>query len=190
MNYFLSVVFFAVIAFIGVESAITDNSKQAMVSSSYGGGYGGSSSASYSAPAPAPAPSFGGSASSYSAPAPAPAPSYGGGTSLHSAPVAPAPSYSAPAPAPIPSFGGSAPSFSAPAATLPSYAAAVGYAQLASSLSSYPAPPCPKNYVFSCQPSLSPVACSDPSSSGGYGSAAAYSQYVPSYVLPPLGYAY
>ncbi|EDW76348.1 uncharacterized protein Dwil_GK14709 [Drosophila willistoni] len=93
-------------------------------------------------------------ASSYSAPA---APSY-------SAPAA-APAYSAPA---APAYSApAAPSYSAPAA--PSYSAPA----------SVPAPPCPKNYLFSCQPSLQPVPCSAPAPS--YGSAGAYSQYVPQY---------
>jgi len=39
--------------------------------------------------------------------------------------------------------------------------------------SSIPAPPCPKNYLFSCQPNLAPVPCSAPAPS--YGSAGAYS---------------
>ncbi|KAH8273921.1 hypothetical protein KR044_003409 [Drosophila immigrans] len=45
-----------------------------------------------------------------------------------------------------------------------------------------PAPPCPKNYLFSCQPNLTPVPCSAPAPS--YGSAGAYSQYVPVYARP------
>ncbi|EDW28248.1 GL19046 [Drosophila persimilis] len=45
-----------------------------------------------------------------------------------------------------------------------------------------PSPPCPKNYLFSCQPSLQPVPCSAPAPS--YGSAGAYSQYVPQYAVP------
>ncbi|BFF93477.1 vitelline membrane protein Vm26Ab [Drosophila madeirensis] len=131
----------------------------------YGGGYGAPAAApSYSAPA-APAQSYSAPAApSYSAPA---APSY-------SAPAAPsysapaAPSYSAPA---APSYSApAAPSYSAPAA--PSYSAPAGI----------PSPPCPKNYLFSCQPSLQPVPCSAPAPS--YGSSGAYSQYVPQYAVP------
>ncbi|EDW03026.1 vitelline membrane protein Vm26Aa [Drosophila grimshawi] len=51
--------------------------------------------------------------------------------------------------------------------------------------SSIPAPPCPKNYLFSCQPNLAPVPCSSPSS--GYGSAGAYSSPVASYAVPNYG---
>lgn len=46
--------------------------------------------------------------------------------------------------------------------------------------SSYSAPPCPKNYLFSCQPHLQPVPCS----ASSYGSAGAYSQYAPTYAIP------
>ncbi|XP_017132215.1 vitelline membrane protein Vm34Ca-like [Drosophila elegans] len=86
--------------------------------------------------------------------------SYGGG-------------YSAPAAAP-------AQSYAAPAA--PSYAAAPAAPSYAPS--SIPAPPCPKNYLFSCQPNLAPVPCSAPAPS--YGSAGAYSQYAPVYAQQPL----
>ncbi|XP_030555694.1 vitelline membrane protein Vm26Aa-like [Drosophila novamexicana] len=51
--------------------------------------------------------------------------------------------------------------------------------------SSVPAPPCPKNYLFSCQPNLAPVPCSAPAPS--YGSAGAYSSPVASYVAPNYG---
>ncbi|XP_016993443.1 vitelline membrane protein Vm26Ab [Drosophila takahashii] len=95
-------------------------------------------------------------APSYSAPA----------TPSYSAPAAP--SYPAPA----------APSYSAPAA--PSYSAPAAPAY--SAPSSIPSPQCPKNYLFSCQPSLQPVPCSAPAPS--YGSAGAYSQYVPQYAVP------
>ncbi|XP_037821759.1 vitelline membrane protein Vm26Aa-like [Lucilia sericata] len=47
---------------------------------------------------------------------------------------------------------------------------------------SIPAPPCPKNYLFSCQPNLAPVPCAAPAAS--YGSAGAYSAPVPTYVAP------
>jgi len=94
--------------------------------------------------------------SSYSAPA---AQSYSApAVQSYSAPAAQ--SYSAPA----------GPSYSAPAA--PTYSAPA----------TIPSPPCPKNYLFSCQPSLQPVPCNSPSPS--YGSAGAYSQYVPHYAVP------
>lgn len=47
---------------------------------------------------------------------------------------------------------------------------------------SIPAPPCPKNYLFSCAPNLSPAPCSPPA--GGYGGAGAYSQQYPIYSYP------
>ncbi|XP_067625696.1 vitelline membrane protein Vm26Ab-like [Eurosta solidaginis] len=159
MKIFNSTVMFIVITIVGANCA-NENSKQGMVSSAYGGGsYSSGSSPTYSAPASASAQST----------------SYGGSS---------APSYSAPAaPAPSQSYGGSSSSYAAGA---PAYTPQVAPVYTPAS---YSAPPCPKNYLFSCQPSLSPVGCSSPSS-GGYGSAASYSQYVPSYVLPPLGYGY
>ncbi|KAL7740643.1 hypothetical protein ACLKA6_000019 [Drosophila palustris] len=51
--------------------------------------------------------------------------------------------------------------------------------------SSVPAPPCPKNYLFSCQPNLAPVPCSAPAPS--YGSAGAYSSPVAAYAAPNYG---
>uniref|UniRef100_A0A6P4EK11 Vitelline membrane protein Vm26Aa n=1 Tax=Drosophila rhopaloa TaxID=1041015 RepID=A0A6P4EK11_DRORH len=51
--------------------------------------------------------------------------------------------------------------------------------------SSIPAPPCPKNYLFSCQPNLAPVPCSAPAPS--YGSSGAYSSPVATYVAPNYG---
>ncbi|XP_055905292.1 vitelline membrane protein Vm26Aa-like [Eupeodes corollae] len=45
---------------------------------------------------------------------------------------------------------------------------------------SYAAPPCPKSYLFSCQPNVAPVPCA----AGGGGYAGAYSEYVPQYALP------
>ncbi|KAH8318994.1 hypothetical protein KR067_002612 [Drosophila pandora] len=51
--------------------------------------------------------------------------------------------------------------------------------------SSIQAPPCPKNYLFSCQPNLAPVPCSAPAPS--YGSAGAYSSPVATYVAPNYG---
>ncbi|KAI8043727.1 vitelline membrane protein Vm34Ca [Drosophila gunungcola] len=94
--------------------------------------------------------------------------SYGGGYGKPAA--APAPSYAAPAPQ---SYAAPAPQAYAAAPAAPSYAPA-----------SIPAPPCPKNYLFSCQPNLAPVPCSAPAPS--YGSAGAYSQYAPVYAQAPL----
>ncbi|XP_036328504.1 vitelline membrane protein Vm26Aa-like [Rhagoletis pomonella] len=56
---------------------------------------------------------------------------------------------------------------------------------------SIPAPPCPKNYLFSCQPNLAPVACAAPAPApASYGSAGAYSAPIPAYVAPlPAAYA-
>ena len=60
-----------------------------------------------------------------------------------------------------------------------------------SGASGIPAPPCPKNYLFSCQPSLAPVACSgasganpQPVSPPGYYPIGAHSTYVPTYMAP------
>ncbi|KAM7359473.1 vitelline membrane protein Vm26Aa-like [Cochliomyia hominivorax] len=53
--------------------------------------------------------------------------------------------------------------------------------------SSIPAPPCPKNYLFSCQPNLAPVPCAAPAAgfgSAGFGSAGAYTAPIPTYVAP------
>lgn len=125
------------------------------------GGYGSPAAppaAAYAAPA---APAYAAPAApAYSAPAPAAPAAYAAPAAApaaaYAAPAAPAaaPAYSAPAPA--------APAYSAPAAV--------------------PSPPCPKNYLFSCQPSLQPVPCSAPAQS--YGSSGAYSQYVPQYAVP------
>lgn len=114
----------------------------------------------------------------YGAPAAAPA---------YAAPAAPsyaAPAYSAPAPAAQAYAAPAAPAYSAPAApAAPAYAAPAPAAPTAySAPASVPSPPCPKNYLFSCQPSLQPVPCSAPAQS--YGSAGAYSQYVPQYTVP------
>ncbi|XP_004531358.1 vitelline membrane protein Vm26Aa [Ceratitis capitata] len=49
---------------------------------------------------------------------------------------------------------------------------------------SIPAPPCPKNYLFSCQPNLAPVPCAAPAAAPAYGSAGAYSAPIPTYVAP------
>ena len=45
---------------------------------------------------------------------------------------------------------------------------------------SIPAPPCPKNYLFSCQPSLQPAPCAPAASFGGAG---AFSQNYPVYAM-------
>ncbi|TMW51179.1 hypothetical protein DOY81_003746 [Sarcophaga bullata] len=45
-----------------------------------------------------------------------------------------------------------------------------------------PAPPCPKNYLFSCQPSLQPAPCSQ-AVPANFGGAGAYSQNYPVYAL-------
>ncbi|EDV58911.1 vitelline membrane protein Vm32E [Drosophila erecta] len=47
----------------------------------------------------------------------------------------------------------------------------------------YPAPPCPTNYLFSCQPNLAPVPCAQ--QAPAYGSAGAYTEQVPRYVENP-----
>ncbi|XP_023299353.2 vitelline membrane protein Vm34Ca-like [Lucilia cuprina] len=65
-------------------------------------------------------------------------------------------------------YGGAAPAAPAPSG---------GYGG-----ASIPAPPCPKNYLFSCQPSLQPAPCSQPAA-GGYGGAGAYSENYPVYAL-------
>ncbi|XP_067626215.1 vitelline membrane protein Vm26Aa-like [Eurosta solidaginis] len=55
------------------------------------------------------------------------------------------------------------------------------------SAATIPAPPCPKNYLFSCQPNVAPVACAAPAPQS-YGSAGAYSAPIP-YIAPvPAGY--
>ncbi|XP_017063011.1 vitelline membrane protein Vm26Ab [Drosophila eugracilis] len=99
----------------------------------------------------------------------------------YAAPAAPAaPAYSAPAAA---SYSApAAPAYAVPAPT-PAYAAPAPVAPAYSAPASIPSPPCPKNYLFSCQPSLQPVPCSAPAASS-YGSAGAYSQYVPQYAVP------
>ncbi|XP_075149864.1 vitelline membrane protein Vm32E-like [Haematobia irritans] len=48
---------------------------------------------------------------------------------------------------------------------------------------SIPAPPCPKNYMFSCQPNLAPAPCSQPAA---YASAGSYSENYPVIVNPPF----
>ncbi|XP_075149865.1 vitelline membrane protein Vm32E-like [Haematobia irritans] len=51
------------------------------------------------------------------------------------------------------------------------------------------APPCPKNYIFSCQPQLRPLPCaSAQAASGGYGNAGSYSNQLPIYALPPFNH--
>lgn len=49
---------------------------------------------------------------------------------------------------------------------------------------SIPAPPCPKNYLFSCQPNLAPAPCAPPAAS--YGSAGSYSENYPTIVNAPF----
>ncbi|KAH8279968.1 hypothetical protein KR054_012549 [Drosophila jambulina] len=49
--------------------------------------------------------------------------------------------------------------------------------------SGYPAPPCPQNYLFSCQPNLVPVPCAK--EAAGYGTAGAYSEQKPIYTGYP-----
>ncbi|KAH8413944.1 hypothetical protein KR009_000643 [Drosophila setifemur] len=98
---------------------------------------------------------------------------YGGygapAASSYSAPAAP--SYSAQTPPAAPAYSvPAAPAYSAPATSAYSPPASIS------------SPPCPKNYLFSCQPSLEPVPCSIPAPS--YGSAGSYSQYVPQYAVP------
>ena len=112
-------------------------------------------------------------------------------------------SYAAAAPAP--SYGGSS-SYSAPAAApAASYGHASSYGGASASYGgsySIPSPPCPKNYMFSCQPSLTPVPCAAsagygsaayaaapaayaaaPAAPASYGSAGAYSHYVPTIAI-------
>lgn len=120
----------------------------------------------YGSPAAPPAAAY--AAPAYAAPA---APAYSA-----PAPAAPA-AYAAPAAAPAatyaaPAAPAAAPAYSAPAPAAPAYSAPAAV----------PSPPCPKNYLFSCQPSLQPVPCSAPAQS--YGSSGAYSQYVPQYAVP------
>lgn len=50
--------------------------------------------------------------------------------------------------------------------------------------SSYSAPPCPKNYLFSCQPAVQPVGCSPSYGGSSYGSSGAYTENWPQYALP------
>jgi len=65
----------------------------------------------------------------------------------------------------------------------------VGFAALvAGSCSGVPSPPCPKNYLFSCQPNLVPVPCSTPPAAApaaSYGSSGAYSEHVSNYAYIP-----
>ncbi|XP_075152196.1 uncharacterized protein LOC142226196 [Haematobia irritans] len=69
---------------------------------------------------------------------------------------------------------GGASSYGAPAApAAPVYSAPV----------SVPAPPCPKNYLFSCQPSLTPAPCAQMAAYGG-GNTGAYSHQHPVYAPP------
>lgn len=50
--------------------------------------------------------------------------------------------------------------------------------------SSIPSPPCPKNYLFSCQPSLAPAPCALPAA----GSVGAYSENIPTILNAPQHY--
>lgn len=50
--------------------------------------------------------------------------------------------------------------------------------------SSYSAPPCPKNYLFSCQPAVQPVGCAPSYGGSSYGSSGAYTENWPQYALP------
>ncbi|XP_034472134.1 vitelline membrane protein Vm32E [Drosophila innubila] len=68
----------------------------------------------------------------------------------------------------------------------------VGFAALAagscSSEPGVPSPPCPQNYLFSCQPNLVPVPCSAPPAAApaaSYGSSGAYSEPNPHYAYIP-----
>ncbi|XP_037711849.1 vitelline membrane protein Vm32E [Drosophila subpulchrella] len=47
----------------------------------------------------------------------------------------------------------------------------------------YPAPACPTNYLFSCQPNLATVPCAQ--EAPAYGSAGAYTEQVPFYLGKP-----
>ncbi|XP_034099958.1 vitelline membrane protein Vm26Ab [Drosophila albomicans] len=128
----------------------------------------------YGAPAAAPAAYSAPAAPAYSAPA---APAYAAPAApAYAAPAPAAPAYSAPA---APAYSAPAPAPAAPAYSAPAPAPA---APAYSAPASIPSPPCPKNYLFSCQPSLQPVPCSAPAPS--YGSAGAYSQYAPQYAVP------
>uniref|UniRef100_A0A1A9WHM5 VM domain-containing protein n=1 Tax=Glossina brevipalpis TaxID=37001 RepID=A0A1A9WHM5_9MUSC len=50
------------------------------------------------------------------------------------------------------------------------------------------APPCPKNYMFTCQPHMAPVPCSQ-SAPVNYGSVGAYSESVPTIIAVPYAAA-
>ncbi|KAH8352949.1 hypothetical protein KR084_007684 [Drosophila pseudotakahashii] len=47
----------------------------------------------------------------------------------------------------------------------------------------YPAPACPTNYLFSCQPNLAPAPCAQ--EAPAYGSSGAYTEQIPFYVGKP-----
>lgn len=67
-------------------------------------------------------------------------------------------------------------------ASCPYAAPAPAYSAPAAS-SGYPAPPCPTNYLFSCQPNLAPAPCAQ--EAAAFGSAGAYTEQVPHYVGSP-----
>ncbi|XP_013104624.1 vitelline membrane protein Vm26Ab-like [Stomoxys calcitrans] len=73
------------------------------------------------------------------------------------------------------------PSYGAPAAAVPAYNAAANPVYSAPAPLTIPAPPCPKNYLFSCQPSLTPAPCSHVAYGGNTGS---YSHNYPVYAQP------
>uniref|UniRef100_A0A1B0A0S3 VM domain-containing protein n=1 Tax=Glossina pallidipes TaxID=7398 RepID=A0A1B0A0S3_GLOPL len=50
------------------------------------------------------------------------------------------------------------------------------------------APPCPKNYMFTCQPHMAPVPCSQ-SASVNYGPVGAYSESIPTIIAVPYAAA-
>ncbi|XP_017059264.1 vitelline membrane protein Vm32E [Drosophila ficusphila] len=69
-------------------------------------------------------------------------------------------------------------------------AAFVAYASASCQSSGYSspgiaAPPCPTNYLFSCQPQLAPAPCSQPQEAPAYGSSGAYTEPIPLYAGNP-----
>lgn len=49
-------------------------------------------------------------------------------------------------------------------------------------------PPCPKNYLLSCQPNLVPAPCAPAPGGGSQGPIGAYSEYLPRFVDAPKVY--